>query len=119
MSDVKSEYAKLTLGGREYEIALTLGVIDALQDKYGSLSDALDRTSDVRDFRFILTAMLNDYIEYHNAERGTNWPLLSEAAVGRQITVRNITEVNEAMVRAFMVSIPHGEEDSSPNAQAG
>lgn len=119
MSDVKSEFVRLTLDGREYEIALTLGVIDVLQDKYGSLSDALDASAESEGFRFVLAAMLNDYIEYHNAEKGTDWKTVTEAWVGRHVTLRNLGEVNAAVMRAFLLSAPKGDGDQGPNAQAG
>ena len=117
MSTARQEYSRLTIDGREYEIALTLNVIDRLQAKYGTLADAFAATATTDGFLSVLLELINDNIEFHNEEHPADpWKPLSKAKLSRFVTFRTLPRINEALFNAFDVSLP---EAKAGNAEAG
>ena len=107
MSDMHQEYKTVSIGGRAYEIALTLNVIDRLQDKYGSISEAFAATAKPDGFCTVLMELINDNLELHNEEHPEDlWKPLTKAYIGRNVTAHNLREINHAILAAFDASMP-------------
>ena len=107
MSDMHQEYKTVSIGGRAYEIALTLNVIDRLQDKYGSISEAFAATAKPDGFCTVLMELINDNLELHNEEHPEDlWKPLTKAYIGRNVTAHNLREINDAILAAFDASMP-------------
>lgn len=118
MSDMRQEYKMVSIGGRTYEIALTLNVIDRLQDKYGSISEAFAATAKPDGFCDVLMELINDNLELHNEENPEDlWKPLTKAYIGRSVTAHNLREINDAILAAFDASIPKGSEGNQKAEQ--
>ncbi len=118
MSDVNQSYARLTLGGQEYDIALTLSVIDQFQERYGSLSKALEASHQYKEFAEMIRILINDSVAYHNAISAESWEEVSTTWVSHHITIHNLKTVNQTFLEAFGVSFPDGE-GTSPKGETG
>lgn len=111
MSAVKQSYAVITIDGREYEIAMTLSVIDQLQDRYGSLQAALTATQKADGFVEVMRCMINDNIDYHNEVHPDDpWKPVSKPALSRKITARNFHVMQAALFEAFDLSLPAADQ---------
>jgi len=111
MSEVRQEYKTITIGGKEYEIALTLNVIDRLQDEYGSISKAFAATATPDGFCTVLMELINDNMDLHNEEHPEDkWEPLTKAYISRNVTARNLNEINDAILAAFDASMPEADE---------
>lgn len=97
-----------------------MSAIDQIQEHFGSLSEAFEASKNLKDFAEIVKILVNDSIEEHNegAADPDLWEKVSTVWVGRHITIRNLAEVNRAVLEVFGISLPNAE-DTAPKAEAG
>lgn len=111
MSDVRNKTAALELKGRVYELSLTLNLIDILQERYGDMSEVFEQAKNIKELRWILWVFLAEATEIHNDDHPEAlWPELTEKQVGRMITADNMHQMNEALLKAFRISVPESDE---------
>ena len=80
--------------GKEYKLVFNLNVMEVIQDKYGTLENwgkltdgaENDGEPNAKAVIFGITAMLNEGIDIHNEENGTEEKMLTNKQVGRMIT---------------------------------
>ena len=70
MSEIKTNYIDFELAGRVYPLSLTLNIIDALQDRYGDLTDVFKKTAELKEISWIMTQFVNEAIDNHNDDCG-------------------------------------------------
>jgi hypothetical protein len=88
----------LNLNGKEYPVVFNLNVMQAIQERYGSLEAWGDLTDgkqkdgeikkepDAKAVIFGFTEMINEGIDIRNEKEGKSDPFLSTRQVGRIIT---------------------------------
>lgn len=103
--------------GKKFKLVFNLNVMEALQDKYGSLdkwgelTDGSQGEPDIKALKFGFTEMLNEGIEIENEDNGTNEPLLTSKQVGRIITEAGLDNVQKKMNEVVIASAG----DTNPN----
>ena len=103
--------------GKKFKLVFNLNVMEALQDKYGSLdkwgelTDGSQGEPDIKALKFGFTEMLNEGIEIDNEDNGTNEPLLTSKQVGRIITEAGLENVQQKMNEVVIASAG----DTNPN----
>lgn len=103
--------------GKKFKLVFNLNVMEALQDKYGSLdkwgelTDGSQGEPDIKALKFGFTEMLNEGIEIENEDNGTNEPLLTSKQVGRIITEAGLDNVQKKMNEVVIASAG----DTDPN----
>lgn len=103
--------------GKKFKLVFNLNVMEALQDKYGSLdkwgelTDGSQGEPDIKALKFGFTEMLNEGIEIDNEDNGTNEPLLTSKQVGRIITEAGLDNVQKKMNEVVIASAG----DNNPN----
>lgn len=103
--------------GKKFKLVFNLNVMEALQDKYGSLdkwgelTDGSQGEPDIKALKFGFTEMLNEGIEIDNEDNGTNEPLLTSKQVGRIITEAGLDNVQKKMNEVVIASAG----DTNPN----
>lgn len=103
--------------GKIFKLVFNLNVMEALQDKYGSLDKWGELTEgsqgepDIKALKFGFTEMLNEGIEIDNEDNGTNEPLLTSKQVGRIITEAGLDNVQKKMNEVVIASAG----DTNPN----
>ena len=105
--------------GKKFKLVFNLNVMEALQDKYGSLdkwgelTDGSQGEPDIKALKFGFTEMLNEGIEIDNEDNGTNEPLLTSKQVGRIITEAGLDNVQKKMNEVVIASA--GDTNPNPN----
>lgn len=95
MKDYKFDFE---LDGNNYSLVFNLNVMEAIQNKYGSiqkwgrLTDNKKGEPNAKALIYGFTEMMNEAIEIENEEKGTNKPLMNQKQVGRLITRAGIKE---------------------------
>ena len=103
--------------GKKFKLVFNLNVMEALQDKYGSLdkwrelTDGSQGEPDIKALKFGFTEMLNEGIEIDNEDNDTNEPLLTSKQVGRIITEAGLDNVQKKMNEVVIASAG----DTNPN----
>ena len=103
--------------GKKFKLVFNLNVMEALQDKYGSLdkwgelTDGSQGEPDIKALKFGFTEILNEGIEIDNEDNGTNEPLLTSKQVGRIITEAGLDNVQKKMNEVVIASAG----DTNPN----
>lgn len=101
MSVIKDGRYPVEIGGKTYHLLFSLNALDELQDKFGGydkLAEAMsqDNKDWIKNTKWLLAMLINE-----GAEEGE--PEVTERQVGRMIHTGNITEIQEAMLKAFSV----------------
>lgn len=127
MSDLREEGRKYNFCGHEYNLLMTVNVIDQIQERFDrsimQLGELLDRNR--LDFygnvAAIMTILLNEAIEIENEKNGTDLPLFTEKKVRRHISNLNVIDAFVAISETYSLSFLKKEEDdiSSPNRESG
>ena len=108
MKDYKFTF---NVDGNDYSLVFNLNVMEAIQNKYGSvqkwgrLTDNKKGEPNAKALIFGFTEMVNEAIEIENDELGTNKPLLSLKQVGRIITKAGIQESAKQLNKAITESV--------------
>lgn len=117
--ETKERRVPLTIGGKTYNVALTLNCIEQLQERYGDLNNVFESSSEVGQLKWILSVLINDAVDSYNDDHDDKLDYISEAYIGRKIDIGNIGEYTNVLMRAFGVSLPTAEdspEDDELNA---
>lgn len=101
MSVIKDGRYPVEIGGKTYHLLFSLNALDELQDKFGGydkLAEAMsqDNKDWIKNTKWLLAMLINE-----GAEEGE--PEVTERQVGRMIHTGNITDIQEAMLKAFSV----------------
>lgn len=120
MSDVKKATAKVVIGKREYEICLTLNLIDVFQERYGELTNIAEKSQDMKELIWIITQFINEAIDEHNDDfPDDKWQKVDENYIKRKVKpFENLKDINNALLTAFKISTPENEDDDFPNLTA-
>lgn len=103
---------------KEYRLVFNLNVMEAIQERYGSLkewgelTDGGDGEPDAKAVIFGFTAMLNEGIDIANEENETDDKMLTEKQVGRMITEFGLSKANEQMKETVIKSTRSKEKNS-------
>lgn len=120
MSVIKDGRYPVEIGCKTYHLLFSLNALDELQDKFGGydkLAEAMsqDNKDWIKNTKWLLAMLINE-----GAEEGE--PEVTERQVGRMIHTGNITEIQEAMLKAFSVGTSgtaEPEEKEEAKAAAG
>lgn len=104
----------IKLRGNEYPMAFNLNVIEAIQEKYGTIvnwqdkmTPAKDGEAQFKDIKWTLMSFINEGIEIENDENEEKRPLITEKQLGRLITsMEDIKSVSEAIMNAVTQNVP-------------
>lgn len=108
--ETKERRTPLTIGGRTYDIALTLNCIEKFQEKYGDIENVFDASGEVRELKWILAVLINDAVDAYNDDHEDKLEHVTESYVGRKIDIGNISEYTDVLMQTFGVSLPTAEE---------
>ena len=108
MKDYKFNFE---LDGKNYSLAFNLNVMEAIQNKYGTVQkwgkltdNKGDKEPNAKALIFGFTEMINEAIEIENEEKGENNPLLTLKQVGRIITQaglqKSANKINEVITES-------------------
>lgn len=100
----------MTIGGRTYDIALTLNCIEKFQAKYGDLENVFDASGEVRELKWILAVLINDAVDAYNDDHDDKLEHVTEGFVGRKIDINNIKAYTDVLLQTFGASLPTAEE---------
>ncbi len=105
----------ITIKGTEFPMAFNLNVLEAIQEKYGSLDVWQNKIqpktgeAQIKDIKWTLATFINEGIEIEN-EQGEKRDLLTEKQLGRMIT--NVSDITRSIANAVTDATP----ESDPNA---
>lgn len=108
MQDYKFEFE---LEQKKYSLVFNLNVMEAIQNKYGSvqkwgrLTDNKGGEPNAKALIFGFTEMINEAIDIENDEKGTNTPMMTLKQVGRLITRAGIQESAKKLNEAISESV--------------
>lgn len=112
ISDTKKQTVEFELGGKTYELALTLNVIEEIQRMKGDLGDALtDALGSVAALKEIYLLVFNDAVENHNEDHPEDrWERFTPERLGRRLNQGNIEALQYALFDMMGVSLPEPPE---------
>jgi len=99
----------ITIKGVEFPMAFNLNVLEAIQERYGTIEKWQDRIqpkkgeAQIKDIKWTLVTFINEGIEIEN-ENGEKRTLLTEKQLGRMIT--NVTDIAKAITKTVTDSVP-------------
>ncbi|RZT00900.1 hypothetical protein [Cuneatibacter caecimuris] len=130
MSDIRRAGAPYQYKGKEYELVMTVNVIDQIQETFdihineiSKIIGDMKSRSFYKNIASIITIMLNEAIEIQNEENGEKNTPINEAEVRRYITNVNINDAFMAIANAYSLAFLMKEEDdigeNDPNRESG
>ena len=113
MSDINN-YTNIEFAGKNYEVAMTLEVIDRFQDKFNcdffELEEMLKDTRKLyKIVRYLLFIMINDSIRRNNKKNGTSEPLFEEWEIGDKLDFDEVIRLVRSIKEAFYNSLPEDD----------
>lgn len=109
MKDYKFEFE---LDSKKYSLIFNLNVMEAIQNKYGSvqkwgkLTESKDgKEPNAKALIFGFTEMINEAIDMENEEKGTETPMLTLKQVGRLITKAGLQDSAKKLNKAISESV--------------
>lgn len=108
--ETKERRVPLTIGGKTYNVALTLNCIEQLQERYGELENVFGASSEVKQLKWILAVFINDAVDAYNDDHDVKLEHVTESYIGRKIDIGNISEYTDVLMQTFGVSLPTAEE---------
>lgn len=112
----KDDTVKFEIGGKNYDISLTLNVIAQMQERYGELGGVYGKSNDIKEFGWMIAVMVNDAVENWNDDHEDKKEAITPEWAMRKVNVHNIAALKESLFTAF--ESPDKDEDESPNAPA-
>jgi hypothetical protein len=98
------------LDGRALEITMSLDAIAEIQDKFGDLGTALEKTSEaggIRTLISLLAILLNDAVTDHNdAHPGDRWEPYTERQIARRFDLNDIPELRRLLTAVISAGLP-------------
>ena len=111
---IKEVSQEIDYNGKKYKIVFNLNVMQAIQDKFGSLdkwgelTDTKGKEINIEPLLFGFKEMLNEGIDIDNEKNGTDIPLLTQKQVGRILTEIGL---NEALTKVNGVVVDSSKSD--------
>ena len=106
----------IEVGDEKYPIAFTLNVMEAIQDKYGSL-EAWGKVLQpekgepkIKDLKWTFTQFINEGIDIENEEKNEKRDFITEKQAGRIISVIGMEKITDTIFKTSIESINVGEE---------
>lgn len=124
MSDLRPIGVPVTIDGVERHMLFTLNAIDEIQEHYNAplaeiINKLMDKSNAVKALRYVTYALLEDEAQRKSAV-GEKLKQYSEKEVGWVITKENEEEILLAILKAYGLALPEGEEeDFYPNQMSG
>ncbi len=128
MRELRPDKNIISVGGKEYNIILTLSVMEKLQKQYENLSEVFGRLVDfnasAKELAEIAVVFINDDIECHNEDfPHDKWQPITAEWLCRRIALNDkdaegkilMVDLTLALLNAFKFSMPEGEEEADPN----
>ena len=115
MKDIKN---KITVNSKEYPIVFNLNVMEEIQEEYGTLekwgelTDGKDGEPNAKAVIFGFTHMINEGIDIHNEEDGTDEKPLTYKQVGRMLTEIGLDEMAKTMHETVIASTESAEKNA-------
>lgn len=115
---MKDYAGKITYKGTEYKIVFNLNVMEAIQEKYGTLeewgklSDGEGGEPNAKAVIFGFTQMINEGIDIMNEENGTELKPMKLKQVGRMITEIGL----EAATKELNTTVVESTKSAEKNA---
>ena len=121
MSALRPQAVPITVMGKSYRILFTLSVLDAIEERYGSV-EAMQRRMGigaegqevntgeaVKAIVFLLATLVNDDIEdrIEQGEQGLSY--LDERAIKRSMTLAELVELQPVLMQALRQGAPDAE----------
>ena len=115
--DIKLKTVPMMFDNRTYNIALTLNVIERIQDKFGSLDKAMDKMSDmsIPVIKELIYMFINDALERDDFtpklsgdEVGVD---ISTTKIGQSIGLTNLSYYSDCILQSMDRSIPESEDE--------
>jgi len=120
---MRPEGVPVTIGGKEYKLYFTLNAIDKIQTEYGrSISDLADilgnSVTGIGAQRFVLTALVNEGLDYAADDTGIKSPHIAEDYVGRHV-LDNMRpkDILQAIYAAFVAHNQSETDDPNPESE--
>ncbi len=119
---------EINIDDKPRKLLFTINVVDELQEHFDlpigeileSVFSKTDTKNSYKNFRKIITSLVNEDAEIHNDTAPDKWEPVTEKYVGRCLTLQNSGAVMAAMLQAFTLHLPKNDEDNAdPNAQSG
>lgn len=112
MSDLRPKHTQIELGGKTYGLLFNLNAIDEIQDRFDiPISQLSELMSDERKvfkvLKTILAILINEAID--DGDSGEEH--VTEAFVGRKITVQDISNLKGKVFGAFTSGMPESDGD--------
>lgn len=96
--ETKERRVPLTIGGKTYNVALTLNCIEQLQERYGELENVFEASSEVKQLKWILAVLINDAVDAYNDDHDVKLEHVTESYIGRKIDIGNISEYTDVLM---------------------
>lgn len=112
ITTAKKNTVDLPIGNRVYPVALSLHILDMIQNEFGSLQEAIDKSNNVTVMARLLYLLIDDAVFVHNEETDEEtdkWKPLSEEYISRKISVQDLVDLNPLLVKCFIGSLPDSE----------
>lgn len=114
---MKDYAGKITYRGTEYKVVFNLNVMEAIQEKYGSLEEWANLTDNAKEPNakaviFGFTQMINEGIDIDNEENGTDIKPLKLKQVGRIMTEIGLEEATKALNQTVIESTKSTEKNA-------
>ncbi len=107
----------IKIDGKEYPIAFTLNVMEAIQDEYGSMEKWLNvmepgegEEIKIKDLIWIFKEMINEGIDIENEEKGEKRSFLTHKQVGRLVSAIGMKDGQEFIKSLTIESVKTDEE---------
>ncbi len=95
----------ITISGKEYPMAFTLNVMEAIQEKYGSMKEwgeiiqpPKNEEPKIKDIKWTFTQFINEGIDIENEEKNEKITLVTEKQVGRLISIAGMEKIKFEMM---------------------
>lgn len=106
----RREPVLFNLDGRELEITMSLAAISEIQEAYGDLGAALDKTTEKDGIRVLvnlLTILMNDAVEDHNdAYPADPWPKYTERQISKRFGVNDVNMLRDLIGAVISGGLP-------------
>ncbi len=112
ITTAKKNTVDLPIGNRVYPVALSLHILDTIQNEFGSLDVALEDSKDPKVMSRLIYLLVDDAIFVHNeetADEKEKWQPLSEEYIRRKISILDVKEMNPLLLECFLGSLPESE----------
>ena len=114
---MKDINGKIQYKEKEYRIVFNLNVMEAIQERFGSITEWGNVTDgkdepDIKAVKFAFWAMINEGIDIDNEDEGTNKPHLTEAQVGRMMTSVGLVDATRILNQTVIASTQSEEKNA-------